>query len=94
MSEIFKQFKRNLIIKVIFNISCNTVMYDDLHQKITNLEKNILQIEDNMVEFERLKYENGIKKSTQQLESNLKYLSVLANETPLIKRRTEGSWIF
>ena len=94
MSEIFKQFKRNSIIKVIFNISCNTVMYDDLHQKITNLEKNILQIEDNMVEFERLKYENGIKKSTQQLESNLKYLSVLANETPLIKRRTEGSWIF
>ena len=86
MSEIFKRFKRNSIIKVIFNIPCNTVMYDDFHQKITNLEKNILQIEDNMVEFERLKYEDGIKKSIQQLESDLKYLSILANGAPTDKK--------
>ena len=61
-------------------------MYDDLHQKITNLEKNILQIEGNMVEFERLKYEDGIKKSIQQLESDLKYLSILANGAPIDKK--------
>ncbi|MDH3696749.1 MAG: hypothetical protein OEQ15_05460 [Nitrosopumilus sp.] len=89
MSEIFKQFKRNSIIKVIFNIPCNTVMYDDLHQKITNLEKNILQIEGNMVEFERLKYEDGIKKSIQQLESDLKYLSILANGAPIDKKEDQ-----
>ena len=60
-------------------------MHDDLHQKITNLEKNILQIENNMLEFERLKYEDGVKKSIQRLESNLKYLSVLVNGAPIDK---------
>ena len=60
-------------------------MSNDLHQKITNLEKDILQIENNMVEFERLKYEDGIKKSIQQLESDLKYLSILANGSPIDK---------
>ena len=85
MSKIFKQFKRNSIIKVIFNITGNTIMHDDLHQKITDLEKDILQIENNMVEFERMKYEEGIKKSIQQLESDLKYLSVLANGAPIDK---------
>jgi len=85
MSKIFKQFKGNLIIKVIFDIICNTIMHDDLHQKITNLEKDILQIENNMIEFERMKYENGIKKSIQKLESDLKYLSVLANGAPIDK---------
>ena len=85
MDEIFKQFKRDPTIKVIFNIMFNTIMHDDLHQKITNLKKDILQIEDNMIEFERLKYEDGIKKSVQQLESDLKYLSVLANGAPIDK---------
>ena len=37
-------------------------MHDDLHQKIINLEKDILQIENDMLEFERLKYEDRIKK--------------------------------
>jgi len=60
-------------------------MYDDLHQKITNLEKDILQIEDNMIEFEKLKYEKGIKKSIQRLELDLKYLSILANGAPINK---------
>jgi len=85
MSKIFKQFTRNSIIKVIFNIISNTVMYDNLRKEITNLEKNILQIENNMVEFERLKYEDGIKKSIQQLELDLKYLSVLVNGAPIDK---------
>ena len=60
-------------------------MYDNLHQKIRNLKKDILQIKDNMIEFERLKYEDGIKKSVQQLESDLKYLSILANGAPIDK---------
>jgi hypothetical protein len=85
MSKIFKQFKRNSIIKVIFNITCNTMMHNDLHQKLTNLEKDILQIENKMIEFERMKYEDGIKKSIQRLESDLKYLSVLANGAPIDK---------
>ena len=85
MPKIFKQFKRNSIIKVIFNITSNTVMNYDLRQKITNLEKDILQVENNMVEFERLKYEDGIKKSIQRLESDLRYLSVLVNGAPIDK---------
>ncbi|MDH3395351.1 MAG: hypothetical protein OEL52_04265 [Nitrosopumilus sp.] len=40
-----------------------------------------------MVEFERLKYEKGVKKFTQQLESDLKYLSILANRDPIDKKR-------
>jgi len=60
-------------------------MHNDLHQKIINLEKDILQIENNMIGFERMKYEDGIKKSIQQLESDLKYLSVLANGAPIDK---------
>jgi len=42
MSKISKQIKRNSTIKVVFNIICNTIMHDDLNQKITNLEKDIL----------------------------------------------------
>ena len=45
----------------------------------------ILQIEDNRIDFERLKYEDEIKKSVQQLESDLKYLSVLTNGIPIDK---------
>jgi len=44
-----------------------------------------------MVEFERMKYKDRIKKLNQRLESDLKYLSVLVNEPKLIKMRTEGS---
>ena len=60
-------------------------MSDNLHQKIRSLEKDILKIENNLIEFERLKYEKGIKKSIQQLESDLKYLSVLANGASINK---------
>jgi len=61
-------------------------MHDDLHKKITNLEKDILQIEKDMPEFVRMKYEDGIKKSIQRLESDLKYLSVLANGATIDKK--------
>ncbi|MBL7002078.1 MAG: hypothetical protein ISR80_04910 [Nitrosopumilus sp.] len=60
-------------------------MQDTLRQDIINLENEILQIEDNMVEFLRMKYEEGIKISLHKLESNLKYLSILANGAPIDK---------
>ncbi len=57
----------------------------DTRQDIKNLEHNILQIEENIIEFLRLNYDDGIKKSLRQLESNLRYLSILANGTPINK---------
>ena len=54
-------------------------------QEIKNLEKEILKIEDNISEFLKLDYAEGIKKSRKQLESNLKYLSILANGAPVDK---------
>ena len=54
-------------------------------QEIKNLEKEILKIEDNISEFLRLDYSEGIKKSLKQLESNLKYLSILGNGAPIDK---------
>jgi len=59
----------------------NDIIYSD----ILNLEKDILHIEDTLVEFLNLKYEEGIKKSLHQLESNLRYLSILANGAPINK---------
>jgi len=58
----------------------------DTHQDIKNLEHDILQIEENIIEFLRLNYDDGIKKSLHQLESNLRYLSILANGTPINKK--------
>ena len=59
-------------------------MYDDtIHNDILNLEKEIIYIEKTLVEFLNLKYEEGIKKSLHQLESNLRYLSILANGAPI-----------
>ena len=45
----------------------------------------VLHIEETLVEFLNLKYEKGIKKSLHQLESNLRYLSILANGAPINK---------
>ena len=59
----------------------NSTIYND----ILNLENDILHIEKSLVEFLNLKYEKGIKKSLHQLESNLRYLSVLANGAPINK---------
>ena len=61
-------------------------MYDDtIHNDILNLEKEIIYVEKTLVEFLNLKYEEGIKKSLHQLESNLRYLSILANGAPINK---------
>jgi hypothetical protein len=50
------------------------------------LEDDILHIEDILLEFLSLKHEDGIKTSLHQLESNLKYLSILANGVPINKK--------
>ena len=60
-------------------------MHNDRHQEIVDLENDIVQTEDSLIEFLKLKYEDGIKKSIRQLESNLKYLSILANGMPIDK---------
>jgi hypothetical protein len=60
-------------------------MQSDVRQDIKSLENEILLIEDRLLEFLRLNYEEGIKKSLHQLESDLKYLSILANGSPIEK---------
>ncbi len=60
-------------------------MQDALRQDIMDLENEVLQIEENIVEFLRMKYEDGIKTSLHRLESDLKYLSILANGAPIEK---------
>jgi len=60
-------------------------MQSNIHQDIKNLENDILQTEDNIAEFSRLNYAEGIKRSLHQLESDLKYLSILANGAPIEK---------
>jgi len=61
------------------------MMQANIRQDIKNLETDILQIEDNIVEFLGANYDEGIKKSLHQLESDLKYLSILANGAPIDK---------
>ena len=58
---------------------------DIIYNDILNLEKDILHIKERLVEYLNLKYEEGIKKSLHQLESNLRYLSILANGAPINK---------
>ena len=60
-------------------------MQDNIHSEIKNLEEDILRIEENIAEFSRLKYDEGVKKSLRLLESDLKYLSILANGAPIDK---------
>ena len=60
-------------------------MQNDCYQDIINLENDIVQIETNVIDFLKLKHEDEIRKSIRQLESDLKYLSILANGTPTNK---------
>jgi len=62
------------------------LMPSDIRQDIKNLESDILQTEDNIVEFLGVNYNEGVKKSLRQLESNLKYLSIIANGAPIEKK--------
>ena len=60
-------------------------MASGIRLDIENLEKDVLKLEDNIVEFSRLRYDEGIKKAIYQIRSNLKYLSILANGAPIDK---------
>ena len=57
----------------------------DIRQDIKNLEDEILRKEDRIIEFLGLNYDEGIKRLLHQLESDLKYLSILANGAPIEK---------
>ena len=72
-------------MKFIFNIIVKSYVQSKIHQDIKNLENNILRIEDNILEFLSMKYDEGVKKSLHLLESDLKYLSILANGAPINK---------
>ena len=61
-------------------------MPSDIRQDIKNLENDILQTEDNIIEFLGANYDKGVKKSLHQLESDLKYLSIIANGAPIEKK--------
>jgi len=64
-------------------------MQSNIRQDINDLENDILRIEDNLLEFLRLNYDEEIKKSLHKLESNLKYLSILANGAPIEKNEDQ-----
>ena len=61
-------------------------MPSDIHLDIKNLENDILQTEDDIIEFLGANYDEGVKKSLHQLESDLKYLSIIANGAPIEKK--------
>lgn len=50
-----------------------------VHEDIANLENQILLTEDKVLEYIRSGYFGGIKLSLHRLDSDLKYLSILAN---------------
>lgn len=52
-------------------------------QKIAELQKDIISTEEKIAECIKLEYREGAKKSMRQLESDLKYLSILANGAPV-----------
>ena len=60
-------------------------MKHNIRQDIKNLEDEILRKEDRIIEFLGLNYDEGIKRLLHQLESDLKYLSILANGAPIEK---------
>jgi len=57
----------------------------NVHEDIKNLEKEILKTEEKITEYLRDGYECGIKTSLHRLDSDLKYLSILANGAPIDK---------
>ena len=71
---------------VNFDFIFKTLMQNNLHQEIQDLEEDILHVEENIIEFLSLNYDEGIKKSLSQLESNLKYLSIISNGAPVNRK--------
>ena len=88
-------FRFHVVIENILNDTfyyvhnhCLFVKYAHIfHNDILNLEKEIIHIEKTLIDFLNLKHEKGIKKSLHQLESNLRYLSILANGVPINKNQ-------
>ncbi len=60
-------------------------MQSNIRQDIKNLEDEILRVEENIVKFLGVNYDKGIKRSLHQLETDLKYLSIIANGAPIEK---------
>lgn len=52
---------------------------------IRNLQNEILSLENKIIEQMRAGYDGGLRKSLFLLESDLKYLSILANGAPIDK---------
>jgi len=71
--------------KIISQCVLRGIMRRSVHEDIKSLEKEILQTEDKIIEYLRAGYEGGIKTSLRSLDSNLKYLSILANGAPIDK---------
>ena len=69
-------------------------MQNDIRQDITNLENDILQIEDSIIEFLRSNHDKELKKALHELKSDLKHLSILANGTPFDKTETRKNMDF
>ncbi|MFB5620549.1 MAG: hypothetical protein ACE5RC_05410 [Nitrosopumilus sp.] len=57
----------------------------DVRHHIDNLENNIIEIENNIMDFLRPNHEQELKKSLYELKSDLKHLSIIANGAPLSK---------
>jgi hypothetical protein len=57
----------------------------DTSQDIDNLKMDIIQIEDNIIDFLKPNHEQELKKALRELKSDLKHLSIIANGAPLDK---------
>ncbi len=57
----------------------------EIHQKIADLESDVMSAEKRVIKYTETGHKEEVKKSLRQLESDLKYLSVLANGAPIDK---------
>ncbi|MFQ5782773.1 MAG: hypothetical protein ACE5GR_06940 [Nitrosopumilus sp.] len=69
-------------------------MQADIHHDIKNLEKEILQIEDSVIEYLKLNNDQQRKKALHELKSDLKHLSIIANGAPLDKTEARKTMDF
>ena len=60
-------------------------MRREIRQDIRNLQNEILQLEQKLLEQSRVGYDSGLRKTKSKIESDLKYLSILANGAPIDK---------
>ena len=60
-------------------------MQSDIRHDIKNLEREIIHLEEDIIELLQLHNDQKIKKSLHELRSDLKHLSIIANGAPLEK---------